>query len=62
MRVATGSLKPNIIPLGTEVPHYGVVSAVKMGKFEREYLLIDKYDTVSWLSQSDIETMIMINQ
>lgn len=47
--------------LGTIVPAYGKISAVKMGELEREYLLIDSKGTVSWLSHSDITAMLEAN-
>lgn len=48
--------------LGLKVPGYGKVAAVKRGELEREYLLIDKAGTVSWLSHSDIQAMLDANK
>lgn len=48
-------------PIGLKVPGCGRISAVKMGKLEREYLLTDG-KTVSWLSHSDITAMLEANK
>lgn len=52
----------DIHPLGLKVPGYGKISAVKRGELEREYLLIDRAGTVSWLSHSDIQAMLDANK
>jgi len=43
--------------LGTTVPNFGTIQAVKSGE-PRDYLLIDGHGTAAWLDERAIDTIL----